>query len=387
MHKIKVGILTFCHSVNYGAYLQSYALCSRLNQEAEIQAELIDYKMVIEQDFYLKFIRWSKNIFRVIHNRKRYKTFLKASQKLVLSKERLVSDDLNEFKNMFTDTYNIIIAGSDEIWKIDGIRGFPTPYFLPDQYGAVKVAYAVSGRTPFGKLLPEQQLLLKKYLEDFTYIGLRDKKTVQEVTGIVQNGSKIFENFDPTFSYNFKPDRKRGKKILKERYGISENSLCIGIMYSEYRKSKPNLLKYMKHILGNEVQFISLYEWEPGLKNTPDLEPLDWVDVIAALDAMVTMYFHAVCFSIISGTPFFAIEGRAQKNEESKIYDLLEKFDCLECYSLGLQTAIANGNLRLFLKNITRNHRIDFSSKLDIIRKEFEEFVQVIKENCMYADK
>ena len=43
--KIRIGTLTFHRAVNYGAYLQACALCNRLNQEADIDCEIIDFCM------------------------------------------------------------------------------------------------------------------------------------------------------------------------------------------------------------------------------------------------------------------------------------------------------------------------------------------------------
>ena len=46
---MKVGILTYHRSVNYGAYLQALALCKKLNCEQDISAEIIDFRMKCDE--------------------------------------------------------------------------------------------------------------------------------------------------------------------------------------------------------------------------------------------------------------------------------------------------------------------------------------------------
>ena len=41
---MRIGILTFCYTVNYGAELQAYALVRTLNNKKNTVAELIDYE-------------------------------------------------------------------------------------------------------------------------------------------------------------------------------------------------------------------------------------------------------------------------------------------------------------------------------------------------------
>ncbi len=47
---IKVGILTYHRSCNYGAHLQALSLCLRLNDEGDINAEIIDFRMKVEEN-------------------------------------------------------------------------------------------------------------------------------------------------------------------------------------------------------------------------------------------------------------------------------------------------------------------------------------------------
>ncbi len=376
---IKIGIMTYFHAVNYGAFLQSYALCERLNQEEDFEAEIINFRMQKEVDHYRDFIKPKKNILRTRFYVRRNKTFESSIKLLKLSDEHCVSDQIEDFIHMVKDKYDILIAGSDEIWKVNSYRGFPTPYYLPVNLGARKLAYAASGRTPFKKMTSENQELLHSFLQDFEYIGTRDKTTYNEVGNLIKNWRKIYYNYDPTFIYDFKPNRERGKRILEERYHVNMNKKCIGIMFSEKMNSKDNLVRYLKKCFGTEITLISLYDWEFGIKNTPNLTPLDWIDVVAALDGLIAHYFHAICISIITGTPFYAVEMITDNLKESKMYDLLERFHLLDRYTIGIRNAIESGGVKRFVRGVNPGNRLDHSFILQEARAEFENFIKIVR--------
>ena len=51
---MRVGILTYHKTHNYGAYLQSYALTNYLNQKNGIQAEIVDYNTLASELMQIK---------------------------------------------------------------------------------------------------------------------------------------------------------------------------------------------------------------------------------------------------------------------------------------------------------------------------------------------
>ncbi len=378
---IKIGIMTYFHAVNYGAYLQSYALCERLNQEEDFEAEIINFRMQKEVEHYLNFIKPKKNIFRMRFYIIRNKIFESSIRLMKLSDEHCVSDRIEDFIDLVRDKYDVLIAGSDEIWKVNSYRGFPTPYYLPDNLGARKLAYAASGRAPFRRMISEKQELLRSFLLDFEYIGTRDKTTFNEVGNLLNSWKKVYYNYDPTLIYDFKPDREHGRRILKERYHVNVNKKCIGIMFSEKMNSKDNLVRYLKKSFGSEIALISLYDWEFGIINAPDLTPLDWIDVVAALDGMISHYFHAICIAIITGTPFYAVEMITNDLKESKMYDLLERFHLLNRHTVGISNAIGSGEVKRFIQGIKPGDRLDNSLNLQEARSEFEKFIKIVRCN------
>jgi len=177
---MKVGILTYFRACNYGAYLQACSLCNRLNLEEDIEAEVIDFRMEKER---LNYSKKSWNVSRIIKSPMKYfyfnnlvETFEKEHQRPLapVSTPAICSDVSEALRKMIQDRYEVVIVGSDEVWKTDGFRGFPNPYWLPFELNMKKVAYAVSSRSDFSALNEEKHNALHRYVNDFELIGVRD---------------------------------------------------------------------------------------------------------------------------------------------------------------------------------------------------------------------
>ena len=90
---MRVGILTYHKTHNYGAFLQSYALTNYLNQMSGIQAEIIDYNTLASELMQIKCIKFNwRQLSSVWYNFRRYVVFTKAQKQLPTSKRHLVTD-------------------------------------------------------------------------------------------------------------------------------------------------------------------------------------------------------------------------------------------------------------------------------------------------------
>ena len=51
---MRVGILTYHRSHNYGAFLQAYSLCAKLNEYENVDCEIVNYNLASEDTVYKK---------------------------------------------------------------------------------------------------------------------------------------------------------------------------------------------------------------------------------------------------------------------------------------------------------------------------------------------
>ena len=377
---MKVGILTYHSSDNYGAYLQSYALAKALHDATNYEVEIIDFTMSKAAAMNKKMINFNRRQLESwLFNYYKYKMFIESRKKwLPLSEEALVSDDLNEFSQFVErQKYDAVIVGSDEVWKLDGFRGFPNPYWLPNVHDVKKVAYAVSARNAVEDLAQEVVVDASKLMSEFVYVGVRDSATQKLAFDLAGHESKkIHVNCDPTFAYNYNPNKENGKRILREKFRIDTNKACVGLMCGVPTLANEIVKKYK-----NKVQIVSLYYYYRHTKGFYVLTPFEWIDVIAALDGLITTFFHGMVFAIKSDTRFLAIENRPVKNiSSSKSYDLLKR-NGLEsnCVNIAEKEEVSR-SLEKFIEEIcSKNFSCDFSKARTHERKMFTAFVDEFK--------
>lgn len=355
---MRIGIITYHGARNYGAFLQSYSLSERLNQEDGIEAEVIDFRMQKEVDFYK--LRFRKGMVkRPIRSIVEYK--IKTKQNELFNKDRallrktkdsVISNSLEDFRKFVYGKYDVIIAGSDEIWKTNGFRGFPTPYWLIGDLGCRKFSYAASARNDFSKMSQDKLDILKKAVNEFEFIGVRDVLTYDEVKKYRDKQEDIHLCCDPTFLYEFKYNTENGKSLLDARTKRMTVKKRIGVM-----TENNELAKEIRKALVDDYELYSLYQWQPGYNNACDLSPFEWLDALASLDLVITSFFHAACFSLKAGTRLISF-GTAIKS--SKLIALAEQTEKPEIYVGDIRALIANGQFNKLVKNKLTEERVPF---------------------------
>ncbi|ODM24844.1 hypothetical protein A7W90_00690 [Clostridium sp. Bc-iso-3] len=328
---MKIGILTYHRSINYGAYLQAYALCSVISERyPSASVELIDYDMKASDRFYkrqlLRKTLVTKSMKGFIYYLQQYKTFERSQSKLKLSSESLYYSNLEEFEKYIKGKYDLIIAGSDEIWRINSFRGFPSPYWLPGNLQCVKMSYAASARIDYDSISQEDKDLMKNILSDFCYIGVRDESTKHCVDKVI-GSSLAYINCDPTFLYPYRVSVENGRNILINKFGINPDKKTIGFMLEDSEIPRKFVSTY-----GDKYNYISLFDYHKETRNYARLSPFEWIDVISALDLFITSRFHGVCFALKNNVQFIAVEERKTSIDNSKIYDILNRLNLCERY-------------------------------------------------------
>lgn len=325
---MKVGILTYHRVLNYGAFLQAVCLCKRLNAGKDISAEIIDYDMQSAQNVYKQLTgNTVKNQIKYLADfllKKDYIVALDISEafqrgyekaKALLSEDSLISDDIDAFSAFVKGKYDVIISGSDEIWKIKPVRGFPNPYFLPGNLACRKFSYAVSARIYFDTLPKDQHEKLNGYLKDYEFISVRDGLTYNAVQkeGIAKE--KMMISCDPSFLYDFPENDITVQELLKKKCKLDPDKKIL-VLADVHRKTAESIFSQVK----DEYNVISTVLKNPKCINLSDLDPFEWRLLISKADMVVSSIFHGVCFSIANNTPFIAV---VREDKKSKLQELL----------------------------------------------------------------
>lgn len=212
---MKVGIVTFQSAHNYGAVLQCWSLqeylksCGHDVDVINFRPDVIDkvYALVKVPDVnitdskkinaVLKRIRGVKYKF---DNRKRFPGRIEKFKKF----EKFIETKLNVTEPYYTVKevrnanlrYDILIAGSDQIWNPGLTKGYREPYFLSfGNKDAVRIAYAASIGTD--DIDDSSRMFMQRYLDDFDKISVRETASKEVIESLISMPVEV--TVDPTF--------------------------------------------------------------------------------------------------------------------------------------------------------------------------------------------
>ena len=185
---MKIGILTYHHTSNFGSLLQTYGLYKCIS-DFGYDCEVVDYRneRVEQREKTLRF-RDCTSIRNIAYYfifepklRKKVKQLNEFSRKMMhISNEVYFKSSINNCKN----TYDCFVVGSDLVWDFTN-NGNDTTYmldFVDDN--TTKIAYASS----CGSVWNNNDIkLVKDLLSRFDAIGVREKEIQQKLLQIGVN--------------------------------------------------------------------------------------------------------------------------------------------------------------------------------------------------------
>ncbi len=400
---VKIGILTFHRSYNYGAFMQCFSLSNKIAQDfPECKVEVIDYctKRMYENystDFFTfvlgprakrnSAVQMVKNVGKCVldplyigRKKRLYQGFDENIKSIPLSNDRLISDEYLEIFEMIDNKYDILVVGSDAIWEYKTYP-FPNAYYPHYSFKRTKVlSYAASSDRMHGSDLDEYaKTYIKETLENMYYIGIRDLAT-EAFLNDVSSDLHIHHNCDPTALLNLKDlpgNLNRVEKILTEN-GVNLNKPIIGIMGNN---DSCNMVRKM---FGNKYQIVSVYQYTKAADfNFDYLTPFEWAHIFSLFSVTVTKFFHGSMLSLMNGTPTIATDYwyKVREDHITKIEDLYKRLDLMEHYfympSVGHNSIKLKEQLEYFI-----NHP-DTEKIMSSLKKEskyYESFRDALKE-------
>jgi hypothetical protein len=246
----RIGLLTFHHIVNEGAVLQTYALMRRLQALFPgDEVEVIDCRSrSAQKGYFLQTFAATRKPRALLGNASRFlrtRSFIR--QQLRLSRRSIETDDYGEaLAFVKAGRYDLIVVGSDEIWKIENgvfARPFPNIYWLGEGIGCAKVAYAASAnKLEYRELSEDRRQWMVEALGRFDLIGVRDDHTMGMLrhlgVGEERGAHKVP---DPTFLLKLP---EAGLEAKLSRLGIDLKRPIVGITFDIEGISEPLLQRF-----------------------------------------------------------------------------------------------------------------------------------------------
>ena len=348
---MKIGILTFHRALNYGAFLQCFALKKTVESLGH-DVEIIDYWPDAHAQVYAGFnktlfkhcnmigklnmlIDWTFSYKKRLSRRKSFEK-LWAEQLGLTNIQTLLTH--NELRNVKKD---IVLYGSDQIWwksTIIGYEGFDDAYWgqhIPDMVR--KVSYGAS----MGSAVSVRESGLKLTLNSFCNIPIT---TVLDPTLLLSKEEWSKYSIAPRVDvpyillYNLmsSPAAIEMATTLSKKHGYKVVEITASVDYKKHGK--------------NIVQTASPFEF------------IGWIKKAAFV---VTSSFHGTAFSIIFERPFVSM---GMKNNSGRVASLLK--------SLCIEDRIVSGI------NISEDD-IDYTNVKDLLSHEREKSLTFLNHSIL----
>lgn len=360
----RIGIITIHNSPNYGACLQSFALC-RYIEQLGYECELIDLHRPHEKKYRCskKYVAYRESaIFKI---KCIIKKMLRWENKYYSPEAKIKFDCFNKqirlsrpyysIDDLYINPpqYDVYITGSDQLWN--PAQPFCLePYFLtfaPEK--AKKIAYAASiGIT---ELTEKEKQDFKRWLSEYAAISVREKQAKILLESFIDK--KVVQVSDPTMLLDVEYWRSIAVYPAEKRPYI----LLFTLSY------QPSILDYALRLSRESgIPLICLGQIQPDVKDdsyvaVKDAGPLEFIGYIAYADLVITDSFHGTVFSMIMGCKnFFSYIKRGNKRS-SRITDLLETFH-LQNHLLSVDLSESYSELN--------SRKIDREQLLSVLREK-----------------
>lgn len=281
---MKIGILTLSASDNCGSLLQAYALQEVIKNRYDCKVEILNLETDQSKEIYELF---PKKFYK--HPKKSLFTlrFLKSIKRQKIGYTQFRSKYLNltekNYKNSeelskIDKDYNILIAGSDQIWNIY-MADYDEAFFLPWKGTAKKISYAAS-LGAMNKIDDINAENIKKWLKDFNMVSVREDSGANTLEKLTDK--KIQVTLDPTlllsisdwnkitgvrminkpyiFYYSWAyPDEKMNE--LVHRFAKEKNLEVYVINSSRWYKYRPEKFEFTLYNESGPIVFLNLMKY------------------------------------------------------------------------------------------------------------------------------
>lgn len=331
---MKVGILTFIHTKNFGANLQCFALQHKLlsmgydaevinlyrpkdkgyipcKEDNERFSPIFTYKSL--KDYKSKFNKFAA---RLISSLKYALSSKKQDQESTNGfdhfQQKYIKFSENCYRN-FTQLYNEfphqlyshLVVGSDQVWNYSSDFS-KEPFFLTFTDSPKKISYAASvGHDSIPeKIAP----LLRKWLESFSAISVREKTSVSVVEKLTNKD--IDSVIDPTLLIT-KDQWLQAFSIKKE-----SNQTFVLVYMLSVSESTLKLATDIANKIGCGVKIITnrpLLTTPSGCEVLRNENPKSFVELYCKASFVVTNSFHGTAFAINFNIPFVTMDKQSAR--------------------------------------------------------------------------
>jgi hypothetical protein len=358
---MRIGIITYHFSDNYGALIQAFALRHWFVSQGH-QAEFINYQPNYVEEgggfnfskpvskanlkiLFLKFTYLKEKVFGDAGLKEGFKAFRR--YQLGVASQRIISID-----TLFVSGFDLLVCGSDQIWKPSEHYGIDPVYYLDFlTYGKSprRISYAPSFGTD--SLSPEFQGAIGVAIKKLDAISVRE-----------QTGCDIVE------------------RLLGKRPTCVPDPTLLLADYKQIMKPHPiSLTKYVfcyalrsREVIGAVAEDLAT-KLDAGLYSPHNPHrrwreigktvypcPGQWLDLLNSAAYVVTNSFHGTALSIILNKPFVVVGLQGAKAEfNARVKNLLALVDLEERFIQNMERGSVDSILSTDINWLAVNEKVD----------------------------
>ena len=314
---MKIGIVTYHRSQNYGAMLQAYGL-RRFLSECGYDVRFVDYWPEHQRNIYRLF-SW-RDFCRVgVRGKARMLKRLLKSLPETLSRRRkfktFFGKELLPYCAKTTDVFDAIIYGSDQIWRKQMVEQRYNPVYFGqnDFHSRRRISYAAS----MGILStnPEDGKIVLSLVQNLDAISVRDAglKTYLNNLGVANVEWTIDPVFlpSPTSWSSLAGDSPLVPGPYLLFYDLNQGAFRDDAIESFANNSGMRVVRIGK---------TSLPAWRRGCRG--EFGPYEFLNLVKFSTFVVSSSYHGDCFSILFHKPFLTAFPRNPQRALSLLSEL-----------------------------------------------------------------
>lgn len=337
MKNVRIGILTFHSSYNFGANLQALAVQSAFEKHGA-DVVVINFRQASKDDMYRGVVPETQ----IAEHERFLSSYLKLSPLLRSSAE---------LERFCTDELDCVVVGSDAVFRLvpkyeprrliklllgkeqnsafsemsDDLPAYFLQWNGKSQGRPMKASIAASSMgTQYYYAGPTLYLKLFRAINDFDFISVRDEWTFKKVrrAGLGRKPVEICP--DPVFSLkgNFKIPYSE-----QSPYNVSETILLSGHFPDYWRKALVKKIHAEGKTVSNLPNPETSFQFpEADFDISLPLSPLAWFELLGRAAGFIGVRFHALVSSAANCTPALSVDTPRKYTfgikRRNKIFDL-----------------------------------------------------------------
>ena len=355
---MKLGIITFYCSHNYGAMLQTYGLQEYLRSLGH-DVYIIDFK----PDYKIKQYKRSSARYWLSRNPKmcirRLIDYIRSKKKRNKRWDRFHSFMLNHFDlypyhtGMDFHEFDAVFIGSDQVWSPYHTGGWFDDLMFGVDFKCKTISYAPSCTSTC--LSEEQKNYFRTHLDMMTAISVREDSFKDVLQPFTRHNISVV--LDPTLLAGDEVFNKIATPMhIKNPYVVVYEIA----RHTQVRAIAEDIAKQLNADIIELTNSVSNLHNDPSVLD--DASPSEFLGIIKNAACIVTTSFHGTAFSLLFQRPFYVVkQGTAADN---RMISLMNK--------LGIQDRLVSMNDKLTMSIL------DYSSvnaKLAQLVADSEDFI------------